>query len=109
MDPATWLLSVGTVGAIFAITSCMTTNTASAQTFHGYPCTEDCSGHEAGYNWAEQHGIEDPGDCDGNSDSFVEGCQAYAAEHREGLQEEETDSPDNEATLDDANEDAVDE
>src|ERR1019366_2292361 len=27
--------------------------------FHGYACTVDCSGHEAGYQWAENHGIDD--------------------------------------------------
>jgi len=31
---------------------------AAAQgVFHGYPCTVDCSGHEAGYEWAEEHGV----------------------------------------------------
>jgi|HubBroStandDraft_5_1064220.scaffolds.fasta_scaffold520303_1 hypothetical protein len=49
-------------------------------TFHGYDCTQDCSGHEAGYQWAEEQGIEDPEDCGGNSQSFIEGCQAYAEE-----------------------------
>lgn len=51
--------------------------------FHGYACTEDCSGHEAGYEWAEENGIDDPDDCGGNSDSFIEGCQAYAEEQAE--------------------------
>lgn len=46
----------------------------------GYPCTDDCSGHEAGYEWAEEHNIEDPDDCGGSSQSFTEGCQAYAEE-----------------------------
>jgi hypothetical protein len=51
-----------------------------SRSFNGYSCTSDCSGHEAGYEWAEENGIDDPGDCDGNSDSFIEGCQAYANE-----------------------------
>lgn len=51
-----------------------------AATFHGYPCTQDCSGHEAGYEWAEENDITDPDDCGGRSDSFIEGCQAYAEE-----------------------------
>jgi hypothetical protein len=46
-------------------------------TSHGYVCTQDCSGHEAGYQWAEENGITDPRDCGGNSDSFIEGCIAY--------------------------------
>ena len=51
-------------------------------TFMGYQCTDDCSGHEAGYQWAEEHDIDDPDDCDGNSESFIEGCQAYAKEQQ---------------------------
>lgn len=48
--------------------------------FEGHGCTEDCSGHEAGYAWAEKRGIEDPDNCGGNSWSFEEGCRAYAEE-----------------------------
>lgn len=59
-------------------------------TFAGYLCTQDCSGHEAGYEWADGHGITDPNDCGGNSQSFIEGCMAYA----NGL------SPDEESDLD---------
>lgn len=43
-------------------------------------CTSDCSGHEAGYAWAEENEIEDPDECSGKSASFIEGCQAYAEE-----------------------------
>lgn len=50
----------------------------SGLTFQGYECTEDCSGHEAGYAWAEENDITDPDDCGGNSQSFIEGCIAYA-------------------------------
>lgn len=48
--------------------------------FKGYGCTGDCSGHEAGYEWAELHDIDDPDDCGEKSDSFIEGCRAYALE-----------------------------
>lgn len=48
---------------------------------HGYLCTVNCSGHEAGYQWAEEHGITDPSECSGNSTSFIEGCEAYAEEN----------------------------
>jgi len=34
------------------------------------------TGHYAGYEWAEETG----GDCDGNSDSFNEGCEEYYAQ-----------------------------
>ncbi len=50
------------------------------KTFKGNACTDDCSGHEAGYNWAEEKGITDPDDCGGKSDSFIEGCRSYAEE-----------------------------
>lgn len=49
-------------------------------TYRGYACTVDCSGHEAGYTWAESRGVEHPDDCGGRSQSFIEGCQAYAEE-----------------------------
>jgi hypothetical protein len=59
-------------------------------TFRGYDCTQNCEGHEAGYSWAEQQGIDDPDDCEGNSESFIEGCRAYA-EEQQGSSEEEDD------------------
>jgi hypothetical protein len=62
---------------------------ASRPTFYGDPCTVDCSGHEAGYSWAEDNEIEDPDDCGGNSNSFIEGCESYAEEKQEELAEEE--------------------
>jgi hypothetical protein len=54
----------------------------SPKQFAGYDCTVDCSGHEAGYTWAEEHDITDGDDCDtagehSNSPSFAEGCHAY--------------------------------
>jgi len=55
--------------------------TFSGENFHGLPCTDDCSGHEAGYAWAEENEITDPDTCDGNSNSFVEGCIAWAEEN----------------------------
>lgn len=44
-------------------------------------CTMDCSGHEAGYAWAEENGIDDVDDCGGNSQSFLEGCEAYVEDN----------------------------
>lgn len=52
----------------------------SVVTRDNWECTDDCSGHDAGYEWASDKGIDDPDDCGGNSDSFIEGCQAYANE-----------------------------
>lgn len=63
------------------------TGSSNAGTFHGYACTVDCSGHEAGYNWAEEHDITDRDECPvdpHNSQSFTEGCWAYADEHSDG-------------------------
>jgi hypothetical protein len=63
--------------------------------FAGYDCTGVCSGHEAGYRWAEEHDITDGDDCDtagehSNSPSFAEGCQAYV----DGESPEEPNDPD---------------
>lgn len=49
--------------------------------FNGYTCTVDCSGHEAGYDWAERKGIDDVSDCGGNSNSFIEGCESFVEEN----------------------------
>lgn len=43
-------------------------------------CTQDCSGHDAGFEWAKEHDIDDDGDCTGDSESFIEGCKAYVEE-----------------------------
>ena len=48
-----------------------------------YGCTDDCSGHNAGYEWASNNEVTDPSDCGGNSQSFIEGCQAYAEAYQE--------------------------
>jgi hypothetical protein len=45
--------------------------------FYGYDCIGDCSGHEAGFEWAKNNDINYTSDCNGNSKSFVEGCQAW--------------------------------
>ncbi len=49
-----------------------------ADLFHGYRCGGDCSLHQQGYKWAADHKIINPRDCRGTSDSFIEGCRAYA-------------------------------
>jgi hypothetical protein len=74
--------------------------------FDGYTCTVDCSGHEAGYRWAEEHNIDDGDDCDragehSNSPSFAEGCHAYvdgdaAPEDQDEHHESVSDDPDEE-------------
>lgn len=49
--------------------------------FGSYECTEDCSGHEAGYEWASDNDIDNYDDCGGNSDSFIEGCYSYVEDN----------------------------
>lgn len=48
-----------------------------------YVCTQNCSGHEAGFEWAQENDISDASDCGGNSQSFIEGCEAFAEERQE--------------------------
>lgn len=67
--------------AVIFLSPCIASVPAHAQSFYGYGCTEDCSGHQAGYDWAEQNSISTPDECGGNSQSFIEGCQAYADEN----------------------------
>lgn len=43
-----------------------------------FACTEDCSGHDAGWAWAAENSVTDAFECAG-SGSFQEGCEAYAA------------------------------
>lgn len=47
----------------------------SELTFYGRQCTKDCSGHTAGWNWANRKNIQSPGDCNSRSNSFNGGCR----------------------------------
>jgi hypothetical protein len=69
----------------------LTSSVVPAQSFRGYTCSGNCSGHEAGYEWAEENDIEDEDDCSGNSQSFIEGCLAYVEEHQSLSQDYEYD------------------
>jgi hypothetical protein len=60
----------------------------------GFNCTDDCSGHEAGYEWAEANNVKHPDDCSGKSESFIEGCEAYAATVAEDAGAGDTEKPD---------------
>jgi hypothetical protein len=46
--------------------------------FHGYACGTDCIGHQQGYSWASAHKISNPEECRGTSETFIEGCRAFA-------------------------------
>jgi hypothetical protein len=54
-----------------------------AQSYSRFTCSDDCSGHEAGYEWANDNNIDDESDCLGNSQSFIESCYAYVEEHQQ--------------------------
>ena len=57
---------------------CCAPGQASARTFGGYDCTDNCVGHAAGYRWAEERGIENIDECPENrSQAFYEGCLTY--------------------------------
>jgi hypothetical protein len=69
---------------LFAMTllvSVLGSTTATAATFDGYQCKGDCSGHQAGYDWAEQNDVDDESSCSTPSASFNEGCQSYIDEN----------------------------
>lgn len=77
-----------TLIAIFAFLAFATTS--HAREFGGYECTIDCSGHKAGYDWAEQRDITDELDCEAilrrwpNRNSFYEGCLVYVEDPNRG-------------------------
>ena len=75
--------------AVVLLTSMLGNTTVSADSFGGYECTEDCSGHQAGYDWAEQNGIDDESSCSTPSDSFNQGCESYVEENAAVTEDEE--------------------
>jgi len=48
-----------------------------------YICMQDCSGHEAGFAWAQANDVSDTSECGGNSQSFIEGCEAFVGDRQE--------------------------
>ena len=66
------------------VESSSTESTSDSHQFYesrGYECTDDCSGHDAGYEWAEDNDVCDDSYSDGKSNSFDEGVQAYAEDN----------------------------
>ncbi|MGB2580121.1 MAG: hypothetical protein WBC83_00305 [Minisyncoccia bacterium] len=41
---------------------------------------DEGTGHSAGYEWAEENDVSS---CDGNSDSFIEGCEEYLSQQEQ--------------------------
>jgi hypothetical protein len=67
---------------------------AQDRTFGGYECTDYCSGHAAGYKWAELSGITDPQECPAaNLNSFQEGCIVYTEDPSRGADEDDDGEP----------------
>lgn len=62
---------------------------AQDRTFGGNDCTDDCSGHKAGYEWAERNSITDDSDCGGRSNSFIEGCRTFVEQPHRGADEDD--------------------
>jgi len=48
-----------------------------------YVCTQDCSGHEARFAWAQERDFTDESVCGGDSQSFIEGCEAFLRDRQE--------------------------
>jgi hypothetical protein len=46
--------------------------------FHGYACMLECGQIQEGYAWASVHGVHNPADCRGTSETFIDGCRAFA-------------------------------
>ena len=67
-----------------ALSLSLTAFSASAQTFGGNDCTDDCSGHKAGYEWAQENNLTNESDCSGNSSSFEEGCRTFVEDPSRG-------------------------
>jgi len=62
---------------------------AHAATFDGNTCLGDCSGHQAGYDWAEQNDVDDESSCSTPSASFNQGCESYVEENAASDDEDE--------------------
>lgn len=50
---------------------------ANLMSFHGSSCSDDCSGHVAGYAWAKEKGHTKVAQCIGKSASFIDGCYSF--------------------------------
>lgn len=82
---------MNTMYAILPLTLVLGITTANAATFDGNTCLGDCSGHQAGYNWAEQNDIDDESSCSTPSASFNQGCESYVEENAASDDDEDED------------------
>jgi hypothetical protein len=68
-----------------------TASAASAREFGGYECSDNCSGHAAGYRWAQARGITSDANCPlrGRAVSFYEGCLVYTQDPDRGADQDD--------------------
>jgi hypothetical protein len=73
-------------GIIICLAMLIVASEAHAREFGSYDCSDDCSGHAAGYRWAEAHAISSDSDCPlrGRAISVYEGCLVYVADPSRG-------------------------
>jgi len=68
---------------------------ADERFFGGYLCSLDCSGHKAGYDWAESRSVRSIAQCESilrrypNRLSFYEGCLVYVEDPDRGSDEDD--------------------
>jgi hypothetical protein len=78
-----------------AIMAMIATGSAQSREFGRYECTDDCSGHKAGYEWAERRHVTDSETCDEivvpypNRTSFAEGCMVYVDDPSRGAERDD--------------------
>jgi hypothetical protein len=82
---------LGIVVLCAALGGWASSDAADAREFGGHDCTDDCSGHVAGYRWAEANSITDEAACPlrGGATSFYEGCLVYVEEPDRGADEDD--------------------
>jgi hypothetical protein len=67
---------IGTLAAL-AVSARVYTAYSHDREIAGLNCAVDCSGYDAGYEWAKQRDIDDDDYCPDGNESFYEGCAAY--------------------------------
>jgi hypothetical protein len=77
-------------GIIIGFAMLILASEASAREFGGHDCSDDCSGHAAGYRWAEANGMTSDSDCPlRGASSFYEGCLVYVEDPSRGADDDD--------------------
>ncbi|TWC27596.1 MULTISPECIES: hypothetical protein [unclassified Pseudomonas] len=82
---------MNTMFAIIPLALALGITTVNAATFDGNTCLGDCSGHQAGYDWAEQNDVDDESSCSTPSPSFNQGCESYVEENAASVSDDDED------------------